>query len=201
MSDYAELVATVVDITGRPNLIPQIQRSIAKATLKAHLIDFWLRDIVEKKVSAEVSSVAPRFELYISTQLPRFRKLAYLNGYDDTVIPPCVLQQFSEVDPTGIRDLYYNKKENVCYYAGDIITIYTNQTPPKFLIGYFTYPKVQSTDYESWIAEMFPDVITDEASVEIFGSIGDFDEANRRKNMFKENIGIVRTNGIELFAR
>lgn len=199
--DYAELVNTVVDITKRPNLIPQIQREIAKATLKAHLADYWPRDILENKIIPDTQALAPRYQFVLSTTFPRFRALRYLYGYDDSVVPPAILSEINtEVDPSSIVDMYKNRFTHVAYISGDVLTINTVGNPPAFLVGYYAFPKVLDSDYTSWIAEMYHPIITDQACVEIFASIGDIDESNRRRKMFEENLKLLRVNALSLFG-
>jgi hypothetical protein len=191
--NYAELVQAVVDITDRDELVPQIQYAISKATLKFHLADFWLRDLVEKKITADVVD-GQRNEIYVSSSLEGFRAIQYINGWDDTVTPGAVMQQFTENSPATIRDQYGIRKWDVYYLAGDVLTLWASFVPPKFLISYWTMPKVDKTNYNSWIADIAPFAIVDEASVEIFGSVGDADEAVRRAKMFLPNLQLVRTN-------
>ena len=198
--NYAELVQAVVDITDRDELVPQIQYAIAKATLKLHLADFWLRDLVEKKITADVVD-GLRNEIYISSQLAGFRALQYVNGWDDSVTPGSVMQQFTENPPATIRDQYGIRNWNVYYLAGDVLTLWASPVPPKFLISWWALPKVDKTDYNSWIADIAPFAIVDEASVEIFGSVGDADEAGRRSKMFLPNLQLIRTNSIEASGR
>lgn len=199
--NYAELVEYVVQTTGREELIPQIQIAIAKATLKFHAADFWLQDRVEVKITPQ-QTLGQRLEVYVSSQLPGFRKMSYLNGYDDITDPlnPTVMQEFVENDPNSIRDSYGVRKWDVYYLAGDILTCWAGTVPPKLLAGYYKYPEVQASNFKSWIARDLGYVIGDEASKDIFGPIGDADEAARRKNMFQENLAIVRMNSVKIAA-
>lgn len=199
--NFQEMVDSVVQITKRPERVPQIQLALAKATIKFHAADFWMQDRMEIRI-APAAIDGQRVELMISSQLPGFRKLSYLYGYDDQTDPtmPRVMNQFQEREPVDIRDGYGIRQLDVCYQAGDTITCWCSAVPPKFLVGYYALPNVSPDKYKSWIATMLGYVIVDEACVEIFGSIGDADEAARRKRMFPENLAIVRTNSIMLFA-
>jgi len=201
--DYAKIVESIVQITKRGERLPQIQLAIAKATLRAHLSDFFNRDIVEVKALWS-QNLAPRYEIDARTLLPRMRKIAYLNGYDDTTDPlhPRVMQNFEENLPSSIRDIYGNRKQNTFYLAGETITCWASwEQPPKFLCGYWITPQVDPENYRSWIADMYPQIIIDEASGEISGSVGDNDEAMRRAKMWSGNLQIVRMNDIEATGR
>ena len=211
---FNEMVDSVGQITKRPERIAQIQLALAKATLKFHSADFFNRDIKEVKGDwTEISG--NRFMILTSGVAPGFRKIAYLNGYDDVTDSnnPRVMQQFEETSPAQIRDEYGYMKTNVYYFAGETITCWPGSTfgtlgmpalswqtglPPKFLMGYYQSPKVSPSDYKSWIAELVPFALIDEACAEIFGSIGDADEAARRKKDFQTvNLPLVRMQDIQ----
>jgi len=195
---YQDLVDSVAETTKRPERQTQIQRALAKATLKIHLVDFWMRDIVEVK-GDWTQNLAPRYELDTEAKLPHFRKIAYLNGYDDLTDPahPRVMQQFKETSPGKIRNDYNKMMIDVFYLAGRLITCWAGTyMPPRFLCGYYVRPIVTPEGYNSWIAEMYPAAITDEACAEVFGSVGDIDEAKRRRDMFMGNLQIVRVNDV-----
>jgi|SRR6187399_878043 len=195
---YQDLVDSVAETTKRPERQAQIQRALAKATLKIHLVDFWMRDIVEVK-GDWTQNLQPRYELDTEVKLPGFRKIAYLNGYDDVTDPahPSVMQQFTEKSPGRIRDDYGRLHWDVFYLAGKLITCWAGTfQPPRFLAGYYARPVVTPDGYNSWIAEMYAPAITDEACAEVFGSVGDADEAKRRRDMFLGNLQIVRVNDI-----
>lgn len=209
--NYSELVAAVVDITDRGENPSAIQYAVAKATLKFHLADFWLRDVVELVVPPEALGLAPRYEIYVSTALPGFRKISYINAYDDVTDPenPLVMQTFTENSPAYIKDVYGNRKQNVYYLAGDVITLWAwggsypspqQDSIPKFLIGYYKSPLVQASNYSSWIAEIAPFAIVDEACAEIFGAVGDDDQAKRRRDMFAANLQLIRINDVQAAA-
>lgn len=204
---YSELVQAVIDLTDRNEAAAPIQLAIAKATLKFHQADFWLRDIKEVVVTVPDISLAPRFEINVNDSLPNFRKVSYINAYDPSSVPPTVLCQFKENAPGFVKDIYGDYIRNSFYFAGDTITLrsdsalVTGATAAEFLIGYWALPKVGVLDYDSWIANLIPFGIIDEAAKEIFGSIGQADEAARRAKMFTENLQILRINDVEATGR
>jgi hypothetical protein len=197
-TSFSDLVAQVVDITDRGESTAMIQLAIAKATLKAHLADFWLKDVVEVKIPpGEIQG--QRLQIFLSDKIfDGFRAVSYINGYDDVSDPsnPRVMQQFTENAPSEIYNIYGGRKINVYYLAGDIITLWAGVVPPKFLIGFWKLPQVQAANYKSWIADIFPPIIVDEACGEVFGSVGDDDEAKRRRDMFVSNLQFVRINSV-----
>lgn len=196
--NYAELVGNVVTVTGRDELVPQIQYAIAKATLKLHSADLWNRDLVEKIVGV-TSTFAPRYMIDVRSEFPRFRKIQYLNGYDvasKTVI--CELQQRS---PVSIGDNYGRLVNQIYYLSGDMITIRSVIALTNVRAGYWALPPVDNANYKSWIADVAPYAIIDEASAEIFGSVGDDDEATRRRKMFPDNVALIRVSDIEAAGR
>ena len=201
MATLSDITDEIVGITDRGEDPAAIYRAIVRATLKAHLADFWLRDMVEVKIIPEVTGL--RLDVFLSTSLPGYRKISYINGYDDDTDPenPTVMQEFRENGPWQTRDVYGVKKSNIYYVAGDVLVLWANGVPPKLLIGYWKLPEVGPGTYKSWIAEMFHPIIVDEACGEIFGAVGDDDEAKRRRDMFVPNLQIVRINDIEATGR
>lgn len=196
--NYAELVQSVVVLTGRDELVPQIQYAIAKATLKLHSADLWNRDLVEKIVGVP-STFAPRYMIDIRSEFPRFRKIQYLNGYDVTSkTVTCELQQRS---PISIGDNYGRIVNQVYYLSGDMITIRSVIALTNVLAGFWALPPVDNANYKSWIADVAPYAIIDEASAEIFGSVGDDEEAARRRKMFEPNVALIRVSDIEAAGR
>ena len=115
-----------------------IQLAIAKATLKAHLADFWLKDMVEVKVPPG-ETIGQRIQIFLSDSVFNgFRAIGYINGYDDVTDPgnPRVMQEFVENAPSDIYNVYGIAKLNVYYLAGDVLTLLAGVVPPKFLIGF-----------------------------------------------------------------
>lgn len=202
MATLSEMQDEIVGITDRGEDPAAIFRAIVKATLKAHLADFWLRDLVELNI-APSSTIGLRMEVFLSTQLPGFRKISYVNGYDDVTDPenPTMMQEFRENAPWQMRNVYGVQKNDLFYVAGDVLTLWANGVPPKLLVGYWKVPLVTLATYKSWIAEMYHTIIVDEACGEIFGAVGDDDEAKRRRDMFVPNLQIVRINDVEATGR
>lgn len=202
MASLTEITDEIIGITDRGEDPAAIYRAIVRATLKAHLADFWLRDIVELNITPD-DVIGLRMEVFLSTQLPGYRKISYINGYDDVTDPlnPTVTQEFRENGPWQTRDIYGVTKNDTYYVAGDVLTLRATGVPPKLLIGYWKQPSVAIGKYKSWIAELFHPIIVDEACGEIFGGVGDDDEAKRRRDMFVPNLQIVRINDVEATGR
>lgn len=196
--NYAELVDNVVTVTGRDELVPQIQYAIAKATLKLHSADLWNRDLVEKIVGV-ASTFAPRYMIDVRSEFPRFRKIQYLNGYD--VTSKTVICELQPRSPISIGDNYGRLVNQIYYLSGDMITIRSVIALTNVLAGFWALPPVDNANYKSWIADVAPYAIIDEASAEIFGSVGDDDESARRRKMFEGNVALIRVSDIEAAGR
>ena len=201
MATLSEITDEIIGITDRGEDPAAVYRAIVRATLKAHLADFWIRDLVELKVTPEITGL--RMDVFLSTSLPGYRKISYINGYDDETDPenPTVMQEFHENMPQQIRNVYGVKKNDIFYVAGDVLVLWGSGVPPSLLIGYWKLPEVGVGTYKSWIAEIFHPIIVDEACAEIFGGVGDDDEAKRRRDMFVPNLQFVRINDIEATGR
>ena len=200
--EYAELVQAVIDTTERGESVPRVELAIAKATLKFHAADFWMRDLVEVLVGGtQFTNISPRFEISTSQSLPGFRKLKYLQGYDSVAGVGTTLGAYEEISPSSVLDSYGSIYYEKFYLAGDTLTIFSGRNPAAILVGYYAYPTVSAANYNSWIGRDLPFAVIDEACAEIFGSVGDADEAQRRRAMFKDNLQLIRINEIEATAR
>ena len=197
-ADFASLVDSVIEITKRGERKKQIQLAIAKATLKFHLVDFWQRDLIEKDVVVDDSD-KPIYHIDVGDKMKGFRKLAYMNAWDPT--GRAVLFEFTEISPMRPRTDYGYLKQEGYYLAGGILNIRSVRNFTHVLAGWYTTPSVNLNEYDSWVAKMYSPAIIDEACAEIFGSIGDNDEAARRGKMFPENLRLIRINEIEATAR
>jgi len=135
----------------------------------------------------------------VRSEFPGFRKIQYLNGYDVTSkTVTCELQQRS---PISIGDNYGRIVNQIYYLSGDMITIRSVIALTNVLAGFWALPSVDNANYKSWIADVAPYAIIDEASAEIFGSVGDQDEATRRRKMFEGNVALIRVSDIEAAGR
>ena len=195
MTTLAAACTEVYALTNRPDLISKTQAAVRAATLKAHQIDFFARDLKETGIQWDVPGYVQ--SLAYTTLWPRLRALKYLRKVDDTGLVPG--QFFTTLnDPEQILDSYRVEKENVCYLAGTQLEIRSNTKDKYMLIGYYEYPDVTEAGYSSWIADTNVFVIAYEAAAIIFKSIGFDEQSAAMRETNKEFIQLLRVSNTQL---
>jgi len=197
MSDFGQLCKDVMTKTNRPDLVDDIQLAVRQATTKYHLSEFWKRDIVEKSMIFD--AVSTQFQLG-TENLERFRKLAYIIPLDNDGVTPIAGVKITEITPDNIFDQFNAKRVNVFYLAGSNLNIRTKVGYIGFLMGWYQYPLVFPTNYKSWIADIYPPIIVDEATGQTFLSLGQVDEANKYLDPIKGTIWGPRGHFMTLMA-
>lgn len=209
MTDLVELCNNVVLMTNRPELSSQIQLAVQRATLRAHMLDFWLRDRFEKQVTFQVAGNA--FQLDTAVELERWRKFAYIKPFDPVSGLPIIIgekETLEEVSPDKLFTSVRALKTDCFYTSGSMANIKTSVQCYAFLTGWYKYPSVALGKYSSWIADMLPFVIEEEAAGKIMVATGKVEEGNKFLNKLVvvngiegENLHILRVNEVEALAR
>jgi len=191
---YNNLAAAVYSLTARPDLIQETILAIRKATMKFHLADLWKNDIVQVYPLVTVTpgdTYSYRYSLTLSNAVvyPLFRRVAFIKEYNAT--PTGYEIEFKELDISSLLDNYQLEKVNYWTQAGMGATIRSDRELTQLAVGYYKYPNITPTTFDSWIASQFPDAIVEEAVGAIFASIGKMDEARTYKNQFAENLHML----------
>lgn len=168
------LVAAVITLTNRPDLVGATTLAVKNATLKAHNTDFYYKDIFETGVQFDISLTQQSLEY--KTLIPRWRAVKYVRKYlvnpDGTGIAGDFL---NIVTPEDVIDSYQTDRENVFYVAGLELQIRSIDAQQYYLLGCYVRPDITDDNYSSWIADEQPMAIVYEAAAIIFKTIG-FDE-------------------------
>jgi hypothetical protein len=192
---YASISAGVYDITKRPDLIQETILAIRKAIMKFHMAELWKNDIVQVYPLVTVGvgdTYSYRYSLTLSDAVvfPLFRRVAFIKEYNAT--PLGYELDFKELDMASLLDDYQLEKVDYWTQAGMGATIRSSKALTQLRVGYYKYPNVIPTTFESWIASQFPDAIIEEAIGSIFSSIGKMDEARDYKSRFLENLHMLQ---------
>jgi hypothetical protein len=171
MATFTELLAEVYAITNRPDLVVETKTAIKAATLKAHNLDFFYKDIFETSLQWDAAAYLQTFEY--RSYIPRWRSLKYIRKFDVTSDTPG--EFFTILDPTDILDKNSVHKDNAAYVAGEILKLRSATTFDYALMGCYLQPDITEDSYSSWIAVEFPYVIVFEAAAAVFKMVG-FDE-------------------------
>jgi len=197
--NLSELTNAVVTKTKRPDKAEDgsILLAIQEATLFAHNHDFFRRDIVELPIIFAV----PQFQgkLDYPTVLPGFRKIAYWRKFEPRA---CYVGEYLlPVEADQLLNQFNNPKTNKYYLAGRVINWVSSTADPAHLIGYYKYPGITRSNYDSWIGSDHPFPIINYASGIIFGQIGQQDEKTSHQSLAVAQLGQVLTSDIESNAR
>jgi hypothetical protein len=190
--DLTELQAEVIIHTGRPDKVADTLSAVKAATLKAHQLDYFPRDIYETGLSFNTAEFEQDFE--VTTFIPRFRAIKFARVYDNDAGSP--LQFFELIDPINVLDTYNVARTDVMYLGGSEIHFKASAEFQYALFGCYLNPDVATMTYTSWVAELFPYAIVYEAAAVIFRSIGQMEKFRAYRDMASEQYQILRINNI-----
>ena len=195
MTTFAELQADVITETKRPDKTSLITLEIQKATLKFHMADFWLNDLVKGAVVPLTPLYSGQGRYQIDTTaspFTRFRKAQLIREY---VAPPTGLERnYSRIEANDIIDSYNVEKVDYWYQAGSSIYLNSLTEISNASVNYYRVPVITAdVNYSSWIADLFKYAIIMEAAAGVFKAIGKDDEFQRMRAEFSENLALLRT--------
>jgi hypothetical protein len=189
-----EIYNDVLEITKRPDLGARTSLAIQKATLKAHLSDFYYRDKFETSIGFPTSDY--NYQLDPLTVVPRYRAIDYIIRLNPTT-GLTFRDPLTPVDPKSPLDAYGYTKTNKYYAAGSVINIIVDDQCQYFNLGAYQFPNLTESGYDSWIATNFKDVIEEEAIRVIFKSMGRDDQAKAQESLVAEAYALLKISNIE----
>lgn len=192
--NFSEIVSEVIGITRRPDLTTRIQAAVKEATLKIHQTDFYYPDIQELTIQFDNPDYISNFNPFdIAT---RFRKAKYMRIWDGDAVG--FAGPF--IEPTQVENVlddYGINRTNVFYQAGQLLQIRTCLPLDKILFGFYQQPNIESSAYSSWIANVNPYIIVNEAARRIFAEIGMESQANQLSSLVAEGVINLRVTYID----
>lgn len=187
---YEQIVADVVAATTREDLVAtgEIDLAIRRATLKLHSMAFWPRDLAEGVVTFADNTLFSQ-SIAIAGNLPRFRAIKYIREsklnelaptdvlltqpyQQESVYPYDTDAYFVKMEPDAILDDYGGVRVNIWYLGGTNINLNCRKSIGAVDVGWYQHPIVLATNFNSWLADVYPFAIVDEASRMIFKSTG-----------------------------
>jgi hypothetical protein len=193
MATFAELLADVIVLTNRPDLVNETKLAVKAATLKMHQIDFFYKDIYETGISFSSSEYSQQLEY--RTLLPRFRSLKYLRESDSL---GTVGKFFTVLTPAETLDTYGYTKRDVVYAAGELLQINSSSAFQYAILGCYLNPDVTEAGFNSWVALDHPYAIVYEAALTVFKMIGFDEQAVVVGKLALEQIAMVRSSNIQV---
>ena len=190
----AQLVSDVYAITNRPDMVNETNMAIRAATLKAHHLDFFYRDVQETGINFGTLNYTQSFEP--RTVIPNFRATKYLRKYDSK--NSCAGMILVKKDLNDILDSYGVEYVNIYYGAGAEIQIKMNTQEQYLLFGCYIHPDVTLVGYNSWIADEYPQAIVYDAAATVFKLLTDSTSSNMYSTMTAIEYNILIANNISL---
>jgi hypothetical protein len=209
MTTFAELLDNVYTVTNRPDLIAETTLAIQKATIKEHSAIDWPRDLQSSNVIA-LDNTAGNWKYAIQVSdialASTVRKIKTIREVLATT--PNVFYTFQgywgEVDFTeqaadNIFDNYGLERYNYYLREGTNIILTAYRQVDQIGVVYYSLPITIPASYASWIADMYPYVIYEAATADIFKLIGKTDESqlyrqkmgDNRLDIIKSEIGVL----------
>lgn len=171
MTTFAELETLVVAQTRRPEVSAVTQAAIRTAVLRAHHVDFFLRDLTSGLLSYTPSNSARNYDFTdVSTLLPRMRSFQLVQSVDAVTAAPVEVLEYRE-----LQDLYdADNAQRLSMYTliGDTLRIYPQAATGSLSAYYYRNPVTASAGFSSWIADTYPDELAMWAAAIVFARTG-----------------------------
>lgn len=192
--NFEQLLQEVYDITNRPDLSAETSSAIRLATLKAHHSDFYSRDIAEKTIRFKEKLFKQSIDLYSLACNYRAAKYFRLtDGDGDDVIGPFI----DMITPDEILDSYGRNRVNISYVAGRMLEIRTDIDFDIAIFGFYVNPVVTpSGSYASWVANIHPGAIVNEAARVVFKMIGYDEQSAQYNTLVAEEYELLKITGL-----
>lgn len=186
----------VYTLTGRPDRVGETLLAVQNATLKAHHLDYFPRDLFEASFVCATSDFTQQIDATLLLG-SRYRALHWMRKLDNT-------SGLNTGDYFGIStgdnalDAYGLDKLNFVYLAGNSWNIRTDVAWQYFSFGAFMSPDVTEDNYSSWVSDKVPAAITYEAARQVFSAIGNTEIAQGYINLVAEAYTEVAKLGVQL---
>lgn len=169
------IVTDVMTLVNRPDLEGEIEIAVKSATRYAHFTDFYPRDLATKIES--FPSICNQIQLDVQSLFPRLRGFSTVRLLDVNQQPiekPGIeLVEIGDVYDPSYRTL----KNNIAYLAGTSLNVRSSVSMAGLIVEYFQAPHSRGPLYNSWIAQLYPEVIIYKAAAEVFVSSGNAEKA------------------------
>ena len=179
--NFTELLAEVYGITNRPDLVTLTKSAVKAATLKAHTLDYFSKDIYETGILFPTAAYFQSLDyigLYSNWRALRYlRRVTDENDQNGTFLEMIV--------PEDVVDQYGRNRTDIMYSAGRVIEIRSSVSFQYALIGAYVFPIVTDSGYSSWIADMHPYAIIFEACRVLFRAVGLLEESNSFQDLLE----------------
>lgn len=171
MTTFAEMQTLVLEQTRRPEIPLVTRAAIKSATLRAHHVDFFPRDLVASPITYTTTNGAEYYDIAnLSTVIPRLRAPKFVTCLDSANFKTVEKLEYRDSD-----DLYNadgNRRPSVYTLIGDTLRIYPQLATGRLEVFCFVNPVTAELTYSSWIADTYPDELALWAAGVVFARTG-----------------------------
>ena len=191
-ASLTSLIAEVYTLTNRPDLISETLSAVKAATLKAHQVDDWIKDLAEYSIQFNIPDYYQSLDY--KAVIPLWRKPRYIRKYETNPVTgisaPSLILQY--IEPEKVVDSYKLDRLDVFYVAGSNIQIRSSTLLQNLLVGAYINPTLTTSDYSSWIANDHPYAIIYEAVAIVYKTIGYDEQVSIYRVMVGEQLQMLK---------
>ena len=181
MATLTDIVNLTVSQTRRPEINAVTEAAVRSATLRAHHVDFFPRDLTSHILQATPNSPGVVNIQNISSLLTRLRSVKSVRILDPNLIPAIQLE-YRDLDDLYTRD--GNHRPHVYTLLGDTLRLFSHSTQNHIEIFFYQNPNLTGLQYSSWIATLYPDEIAAWAATIVFARTGFAEMANQFNQLY-----------------
>lgn len=190
---FDELVDDVITLTNRPDLVARTDSAVRAATLKAHHLDFFSKDLFETGVNFEELNFKHSFDY--TGLVSNFRAFKYLRKASDACDDTGIF--FDIITPDELLDSYGSNRTDIAYVAGRALEIRSSNEFQFALLSCYVHPVITKSGYCSWIALQYPYAIIYEAVRTLFKGIGYDEQAVEYSRLTGEEFELLKLSNIQ----
>ena len=160
----SNLVQRVNVATNRPHLQDEAIAAVVDATLWHHSLGLFPRDYQEK-LFALVAGPQYEHSIDVAGNIQRLRNIADVAVYSQE----CGKLKYPLKEVKTLRKLQCNEYRT----SGGKVQIHSCCPEKAFRVGVYTYPDLNVSTYQSWVAELYPGFIVDAACLRMYEHLKD----------------------------
>jgi hypothetical protein len=191
-----ELVAEVVNLTGRLDKEDYIRRQVRASIIQIHKTANYPRDRVEEITVLQVPTTLIKLTLP-----PRFRKfeaLAAVQSNGAVISLTTNDNLYERKDPTDLLNNSFAQSTDHYYVAGAAVNIRSSVIVPNVYMLYWQQPEVADNDLQTWAMADNAELFLDLALAKTLGTFGNAKRAQEHQGSYISALdGFVADNLVE----
>jgi hypothetical protein len=166
--NFQQIYDAVVELTNQPQLVRETEQAILRSTLRMHSVDFFERD----KFIQTINSAGGRIASIAISSFPLCRKIKDVRAFKQD-------GRNWQIKVGTEKDLFENRYcPNIAYNLGAILQVRASEDFNSLAVSYYAFPAATKESYKSWIAELYPYSIIDDAAATVLYLTGDNEQGS-----------------------